>query len=199
MYEIKICYGPECGRPAHTKGLCASHMAQIKRGRPLTPIRRQKTDDEILRDTVSKAASKRATKNPVTICYGPECDRVARATGLCAAHYQQRYNGNELTPIKTQANRQDKNNKIRRCNVCRRHKPREEFHTRANGNPQSECKFCASKRSRINALKKQGRMEDAQALQSVWEAYVEAGEFQESRVAETIKWAALGHDYEVES
>lgn len=32
-------------------------------------------------------------------CRGPECDRPARAAGLCASHYQQRRRGQELRPL----------------------------------------------------------------------------------------------------
>lgn len=36
---MTTCTGPQCGRTAIAKGLCASHLRQQQRGRLLTPLR----------------------------------------------------------------------------------------------------------------------------------------------------------------
>ena len=35
------CTGPECSRDVVARSLCASHLRQIQRGKPLTPLRGQ--------------------------------------------------------------------------------------------------------------------------------------------------------------
>lgn len=40
-----ICTGPECSREADSQGLCRSHYMQQWMGKPITPLRRYKTDD----------------------------------------------------------------------------------------------------------------------------------------------------------
>ena len=35
----KTCTGPACDRPQVARGLCASHLRQLQRDRPLTPLR----------------------------------------------------------------------------------------------------------------------------------------------------------------
>jgi hypothetical protein len=76
------CEGPECTRPAGSKGLCDSHYKQSNLGKPLTPLLV-------------------ATKNlgrPAT-CTFPGCDRPHKARGLCKAHRDHVTKGQELRPV----------------------------------------------------------------------------------------------------
>ena len=74
-----ICLGPECGRKPESKGMCATHYMQARRGQSLSPIR-------VVSDNSGA-------------CKGPGCARPAVAVGMCGTHYSQHKRGAELTPI----------------------------------------------------------------------------------------------------
>lgn len=70
-------------------GLCSSHDTQVRRGRPLTVLRKPTVIDSDV------------------LCLGPgwdadQCDRQARfkKTGLCWSHHQQHNAGDGLKPLK---------------------------------------------------------------------------------------------------
>lgn len=77
----KTCTGPDCDKPACSRGLCRSHARQRDRGATLTPLRPR-------------------TLKP---CTGPQCDRNATNKGLCRAHAMQRHRGQPLEPIGAKA------------------------------------------------------------------------------------------------
>lgn len=76
---MTTCTGPDCNLPARATGLCTTHYAQQRRGRPLTPIRPQ---------------------NPGQRCRGPQCRRLARARGYCNSHWRQIQRTGHTRPIK---------------------------------------------------------------------------------------------------
>jgi hypothetical protein len=65
-----------CGRPFRARGLCSSHLDQLARGKPLTPIRVWKTT-----------------------CEFPGCDNKHAGNGLCRSHMSQLQRGRPLQPI----------------------------------------------------------------------------------------------------
>ena len=77
-----ICAFEGCDRPHKAKGLCETHYAQHKSGKPLKPV-----------------GSTRI--NTGKTCYGPLCDRPAEVKGLCRVHARQVRNGRDLTPIES--------------------------------------------------------------------------------------------------
>lgn len=173
---MKICRGPECGRPVTALGLCATHYLMQRRTGELKPIRKQKNSvsDEELR--AEKAAKKLGRPRiEMGMCEGPECDREAKVVTpqpLCSAHYNQQNAGKPLTPIKRKSPRQEADAPQRRCSVCQRIKDTDDFHTRTNGKPQSECKVCVKYRARLNFLKRTDQHDRAGVVQAVWTAYV---------------------------
>lgn len=76
------CRGPECSRDAFSKGLCNSHYAQERKGKPLTPLRH------------------RQAEVPEKCTFGG-CTRDHFARGYCAPHWKQLNRGKTLTPLRT--------------------------------------------------------------------------------------------------
>ena len=74
----RICTFPECPRPHHSDGLCASHIDQRRRGLELRPIR----DPQI------------------PPCTYPDCGRPHYGRGLCKSHLAQIHRGAELSPLR---------------------------------------------------------------------------------------------------
>lgn len=72
------CRGPKCVRAVHAKGLCKTHGAQARSGKPLTPIR-----DHVVRGRFIR-------------CTFAGCDRPHSSKGLCATHYDQTRKGRTL-------------------------------------------------------------------------------------------------------
>jgi HNH endonuclease len=72
----RTCSFEGCGRPFRARGLCSSHLDQLARGKPLTPIRVWKTT-----------------------CEFPGCDNKHAGNGLCRSHKSQRQRGQPLQPI----------------------------------------------------------------------------------------------------
>lgn len=71
----KTCRGPECDRPAVTKGLCNSHEYQERVRGALTPLRERIVNS-----------------GP---CSLESCERPALTDGLCQTHYRRRLRGDE--------------------------------------------------------------------------------------------------------
>lgn len=71
------CDFPDCGRARSSGGLCAGHVAQRKKGRPLTVLR---------------------LNNPGALCREEGCVERAHGRGLCNAHLARarRYGGDPL-------------------------------------------------------------------------------------------------------
>lgn len=78
------CEFPGCGRLHKSKGYCATHVAQLRRGVHLSAIHlpRRKHD----------------------FCTYPECGRVRHAKGYCDAHYVQLKRGESLRAIRMKKN-----------------------------------------------------------------------------------------------
>lgn len=75
-------------------------------------------------------------------CSFKECDRPARAKGLCGGHYQQHRRGQPLRRLYGRYG----NKKI--CSGCKKDKPLSEYYRRGkSGLLFSECKGCAKERS----------------------------------------------------
>lgn len=66
--QKKQCSVQGCLRAARSKGLCATHYQQARRGTELQPI---------------------APRDPRQVCYVPDCNKQVYARAMCAAHYQQ--------------------------------------------------------------------------------------------------------------
>lgn len=73
------CVGPGCDREPESKGMCATHYMQTRRGKSLSPIR--------------------VGSDNSGACTGPGCDRPAIAVGMCGTHYSQHKRGATLTRI----------------------------------------------------------------------------------------------------
>jgi hypothetical protein len=63
-----------CESPRRTKGLCAGHYSQLRRGIELQPIGRK-------------------------VCTFEGCERFRHGNGLCQGHYTQQIRGQDLHPI----------------------------------------------------------------------------------------------------
>lgn len=187
---MNICEGPECGRPTARRNLCATHAAQMRRHGKMHPIRKRidsLTDEEYIADR-EFAAKRREEKKNTPKTYGPcesgvGCDRPAEiiSAKLCRAHYNQRYFSEDFkgfTPLKAKHANRDISADTLRCNTCGRLKPRDEFYLRPSGCPQSECKYCAIQRSRINQYIRNGDTEAADALRAAHLAYIESGKME---------------------
>jgi hypothetical protein len=72
----RSCSFEGCGRPFRARGLCSSHLDQLARGKPLTPIRVWKTT-----------------------CEFPGCDNKHAGSGLCRSHKSQLQRGQPLQRI----------------------------------------------------------------------------------------------------
>jgi hypothetical protein len=72
----RSCTFEGCGRTFRARGLCSSHLDQLARGKPLTPIRIWKTT-----------------------CEFPGCDNKHAGNGLCRSHKSQLQRGQPLQPI----------------------------------------------------------------------------------------------------
>ena len=72
----RSCTFEGCGRPHRARGLCSSHLDQLARGKPLTPIRVWKKT-----------------------CDYPGCDNRHAGNGLCRSHRSQLERGQGLRPI----------------------------------------------------------------------------------------------------
>jgi hypothetical protein len=81
------CEKPSTKRLSDGRTLCTKHYRRFQFGAPLN----QMTDSSVGR------------KPRVQKCSFDSCDRVAKAIGLCMAHYQQRYHGHVLSPIRHRA------------------------------------------------------------------------------------------------
>lgn len=81
----KQCTGPECVRPAVTKGLCAAHYGQRQRKHELLPIGARRPGQQRLYEGVQ--------------CTFDGCDRPAKSVGLCGAHAQQMRRTGTLAPV----------------------------------------------------------------------------------------------------
>lgn len=82
--KSKTCSGPECNNLTKARGLCVSHDSQIKKGYPLTPLRK-------------------VSRNRTTLCAGPDCTKFARSRtaedGLCLTHHRQAQAGETLSSL----------------------------------------------------------------------------------------------------
>lgn len=76
----RTCIFDGCENSTHGRGLCSTHLSQLKRGHHLTPAGSKKIN-------VGKS------------CYGPECTRPATHKGMCRAHYDQKRNRGVLEPL----------------------------------------------------------------------------------------------------
>ena len=81
-----------CTRRASTDGLCGGHYQQRLRGVPLSALRLRRPDRPPRADGLGAAPDER--------CLVDDCTRAVHAFGLCASHYRQQRNGEELRPIK---------------------------------------------------------------------------------------------------
>ena len=77
MKKPTACRGPDCDRPARSKGLCAAHFQQLHRGKTLSPLRLRGPRE----------------------CSFRGCKRPARSRGLCKSHYHQHWRGKVLAPL----------------------------------------------------------------------------------------------------
>ncbi|HYY78945.1 MAG TPA: HNH endonuclease [Actinomycetes bacterium] len=74
------CDFPGCPNRARARGLCTSHLDQLDRGKPLTPL-------------LGKHGRKYER------CTFPGCGNKHAAGGLCTGHRSQRARGQELRPL----------------------------------------------------------------------------------------------------
>lgn len=72
------CSFPDCPRPHKGRGLCGGHLAQLRKGKKLTPLRRYEKGRK---------------------CEFRNCGRRHYALGLCKGHYAQQDRGEELAPL----------------------------------------------------------------------------------------------------
>lgn len=144
------CSGPECARPARTRGYCAGHHAQVLQGRPLARLR----------------VDKRTAGIPTPICTFPDCERPAFANRLCNAHGLQQRAGRELTAIapRHSALIRDEHGR-KRCYSCKEWQEEHEFYLsrRERDGLTGQCKSCQSADSRRGTLLKYGLNEDQYA------------------------------------
>ncbi len=113
------CRGPECERDAFCKGLCNSHYAQERKGRPLAPLRERRSEvpekcifagctrNHFAKGYCSphwKQLRRGSGLKPLTAyrvdCSFPGCGRPHSAHGLCDGHDIQRRAGKPLAPLR---------------------------------------------------------------------------------------------------
>lgn len=137
-----------CGKGRYgRKELCQSHDQQLRRGKPLTPLR-----------PVEKAKH----------CVFQGCRSTVLAKGMCTAHYHQKRRGEDLsvTPTWITQGRDDRGRKV--CRGCGVWKPESDFspNNRTGDGLARICKSCrigVSTRSRHNL--KPGQYADMLARQ----------------------------------
>lgn len=100
-------------------------------------------------------------------CAFDGCERKAKCRynggvpWYCMSHYQQLYEGRELSPLREQQ-KSDIDDRYRRCTTCQRVKTQESFNMHSNKvRRQSECKECSYLRIRFNLFLRQGKVEEA--------------------------------------
>ena len=86
-----LCSFEPCERKAKARGLCVSHVRQLYRGRPLTPI-------GTARGRNGRGMHGRSRIQPLT-CSFEGCGRKPNGKGLCAGHRAQQARGRPLVPI----------------------------------------------------------------------------------------------------
>jgi len=92
MSEYNDCIFEGCMKPKHRAGYCGSHVAQVRRGEELRPLRGY---------TISRPL----------YCSFEDCDRGHFGNGYCEAHNHQHKKGMELRPIRKYAKRKPKTEK----------------------------------------------------------------------------------------
>lgn len=78
-----VCSFTDCGRTARSKGHCATHAAQRRRGEDLRPIR----------------PMARREYSPGTPCRADVCERPSEKQGYCGTHYSATRRGGHLNPL----------------------------------------------------------------------------------------------------
>lgn len=131
--ETRTCGLEWCDNRYYSKDLCQHHYHVQRTGRPIIN-----------------------PNDPKPTCAGPECDRDAGKSGLCATHYKQRWDGRELTPIRAYLIYEDDSHPGQRlCKTCLQWKDRDEgFYNNSRGGKQTECRPCMIKRSSAHQLEK---------------------------------------------
>lgn len=154
MSDTRICAFDGCERPCKSAGLCNTHGAQRRAGRPLTAIRKY---------------SKRAEE-----CSFQDCTRVRRYGDLCNAHGMQRRAGRELTPVRPYVFRDDGGRPVvtrtkrapkdptrrdeqgrKRCNTCEGWKSVNDFdrHASRPDGLQATCRRCGLVNHRVRSYR----------------------------------------------
>lgn len=89
MNEYKDCTFEGCAKPEHRAGYCGGHVAQVRRGGEMRPLRGYMTSRPLY-------------------CSFEGCERGHFGNGYCEAHARQNRNGQELRPIRKYRERKKK-------------------------------------------------------------------------------------------
>jgi hypothetical protein len=91
-----------------------------------------------------------------TKCSFSGCTNPTRANGLCNGHYQQKYHGKSLTPLKEPGQKRPVVDGKKKCPTCNKTKSTGEFYIKdkKTGALSVDCKPCYSKKEADKQRKK---------------------------------------------
>ena len=113
MNQLERCSFPDCSNSRKNKSqeLCASHVMQVKRGKPLTPLKRF---------------------NQFSSCSFTGCSKPHSSSGYCVGHYQQKRLGKPLAPLGEIRSALRDSHGRKNCGSCKEWKHLDKFRERKN-------------------------------------------------------------------